>query len=146
MDRLIDTDALESRHGFDCIHIPDPLVEDALDSLPRPSAHSPLQIFPRWVAPVSHEITMYGLGIPCSPLNSVQFYGLNLVRFITILSFILVLAGSFDVMVTDIIAVNKFYKESRESGHPAEEILGGCDYIKFRTSPPTVHTRCAQVC
>lgn len=53
-------------------------------------------------------------------------------RLVSIVSFILVLAGSFYVMVTDIIAVNKFRKESREPGESAEKILAGCDYIKLR--------------
>ena len=67
-----------------------------------------------------------------SPSNSVLFLGLNLVRLISIVSFILVFAGSFYVMVTDIISVNKFHKESREPGKSAEGILAGCDYIRLR--------------
>jgi hypothetical protein len=67
-----------------------------------------------------------------SPLVPVLFLGLNLVRFISIVSFILVFASSFYVMVTDIISVNKFHKESREPGKSTEEILGGCDYIRLR--------------
>jgi len=67
--------------------------------------------------------------------HTFKFYGLNLVRFISVLSFILVLAGSFDVMVTDIIAVNNFHKESREPGSSVDEVLGGCDYIRNSTVP-----------
>ncbi|KAF9649522.1 hypothetical protein BDM02DRAFT_3113535 [Thelephora ganbajun] len=63
------------------------------------------------------------------------FFGLNLARFISILSFVLVLAGSFYVMVTDIISVSRFRKESGEPGKSAEKILAGCDYIRNSTVP-----------
>lgn len=80
-----------------------------------------------------------------SPPNPVLFYGLNFVRFFSIISFILVFAGSFYVMVTDIIAVNKFQRESRQSGNSAEEILAGCNYIRSRVTrqpctPYRMHT------
>jgi len=60
------------------------------------------------------------------------FFGLNLVRFINIVSFLLVFAGSFYVMAIDIISVNKFREESKEPGKSAQEILAGCGYIRLR--------------
>lgn len=77
-----------------------------------------------------------------SPLNPVLFYGLNFIRFFSIISFILVFAGSFYVMVTDIIAVNKFHKESRQPGKSAGEILAGCNYIRLRVTRQPHHTGC----
>jgi len=105
--------------------------------IPSPTSFrsKPASGYPRWLAVVSrgsHQTQPYNFLLTNSLSYSVLFFGLNLVRLISILSFILVLAGSFFVMVTDIISVNKFRKESREPGKSAEGILAGCDYIRLR--------------
>ena len=79
-----------------------------------------------------------------SPFIPVLFYSLNSVRFLSIISFILVFAGSFYVMVTDIISVNKFHKESRQPGESPEKILAGCNYIRSRVARRSYHTGCVQ--
>ena len=79
-------------------------------------------------------------------MNAVLFLGLNFVRFISVVSFILVFAGSLYVMVMDIISVNKFHKELRESGESTEEILGGCNYIRSRITYQLLRKWCVQVC
>jgi hypothetical protein len=63
------------------------------------------------------------------------FYGLNLVRFISVVSLILVFASSFYVMAMDIISVKQFRKDSKQPGESPEGILAGCDYIGNSTIP-----------
>jgi len=67
-------------------------------------------------------------------LDSVLFYGLNFVRFLSVVSFILVLASSFYVMAMDIISIKQFRKELKQPGESPEGILAGCDYIGLRTA------------
>ena len=66
------------------------------------------------------------------PFVSVLFYGLNFIRFISVVSLILVFAGSIYVMATDIVSVKHFRKESKRPGASPEDVLGGCDYIGLR--------------
>ncbi|KAF7796547.1 hypothetical protein EIP86_007727 [Pleurotus ostreatoroseus] len=57
------------------------------------------------------------------------FIGLNVLRILSIISMILVLASSIFVMVTDIQAVNNFMKDSNDTD------LTDCDYIEGSTVP-----------
>jgi hypothetical protein len=73
-----------------------------------------------------------------TPLNTpilVFFFGLNAIRVIGIISLILVFASSILVMVTDITAVNTFLEDAKDSGTPVDQLLEGCDYIEYASSP-----------
>ena len=61
------------------------------------------------------------------------FIGLNVLRILSIISMILVLASSIFVMVTDIQAVNNFMKDSNDTD------LTDCDYIEY-VPRATLHT------
>jgi len=67
--------------------------------------------------------------------RSFLFYGLNFVRFFSIVSLILVFAGSFYVMAMDIISIRQYRKELKAPGATPEAILGQCNYISNSTIP-----------
>ncbi|KAJ8589139.1 hypothetical protein M405DRAFT_818579 [Rhizopogon salebrosus TDB-379] len=62
------------------------------------------------------------------------FFGLNVVRFLSIVSLILVFASSIFVMVKDIEAVNSF-DAAKQSGNVTAQDLVDCDYIENSTVP-----------
>ncbi|EGN95761.1 hypothetical protein SERLA73DRAFT_113455 [Serpula lacrymans var. lacrymans S7.3] len=62
------------------------------------------------------------------------FFGLNAVRFLSIVSLILVFASSIFVMVKDIEAVNNF-DAAKQNGTITSNDLVNCDYIENSTVP-----------
>ncbi|KAG2350082.1 hypothetical protein BDR05DRAFT_902073 [Suillus weaverae] len=62
------------------------------------------------------------------------FFGLNAVRFLSIVSLILVFASSIFVIVTDVEAVNAF-EAAKQSGNVTAQDLAGCEYIENSTVP-----------
>jgi len=62
------------------------------------------------------------------------FFALNVVRFLSIVSIILVFASSIFVMVKDIEAVNSF-DAAKQSGNVTAQDLVDCDYIENSTVP-----------
>lgn len=65
---------------------------------------------------------------------SVYFFGLNGVRFLSIVSLILVFASSILVMVTNIKAVNAFEAAKGQNSTEAHSMVD-CDYIEGSTVP-----------
>lgn len=57
------------------------------------------------------------------------FFGLNVVRFLSIVSLILVFASSIFVIVTDVEAVNAF-EAARQSGNVTAQDFADCEYIE----------------
>ncbi|KAG2052863.1 hypothetical protein BDR06DRAFT_989962 [Suillus hirtellus] len=62
------------------------------------------------------------------------FFGLNIVRFLSIVSLILVFASSIFVIVTDVEAVNAF-EAARQSGNVTAQDFADCEYIENSTVP-----------
>ncbi|KAH7929636.1 hypothetical protein BV22DRAFT_1109755 [Leucogyrophana mollusca] len=62
------------------------------------------------------------------------FFGLNAVRFLSIVSLILVFASSIFVMVKDIEAVN-YFDAAKQNGTITADDLVNCDYIENSTVP-----------
>ncbi|KAH7914028.1 hypothetical protein BJ138DRAFT_1144757 [Hygrophoropsis aurantiaca] len=62
------------------------------------------------------------------------FFGLNVVRFLSIVSLILVFASSIFVMVKDIEAVN-YFDAAKQNGTITADDLVNCDYIENSTVP-----------
>lgn len=62
------------------------------------------------------------------------FFGLNVVRFLSIVSLILVFASSIFVIVTDVEAVNAF-ESAKQSGNVTAQDLADCEYIENSTVP-----------
>ncbi|EIW84771.1 hypothetical protein CONPUDRAFT_134679 [Coniophora puteana RWD-64-598 SS2] len=62
------------------------------------------------------------------------FFGLNVVRFLSIVSMILVFASSIFVIVKDVEAVNNF-SAAKLNGSVTDEDLVNCDYIEDSTVP-----------
>ncbi|KAG2062673.1 hypothetical protein BDR04DRAFT_1235677 [Suillus decipiens] len=62
------------------------------------------------------------------------FVGLNVVRFLSIVSLILVFASSIFVIVTDVEAVNAF-EAAKQSGNVTAQDFADCEYIENSTVP-----------
>lgn len=62
------------------------------------------------------------------------FFGLNVVRFLSIVSLILVFASSIFVIVTDVEAVNAF-EAAKQSGNVTAQGFADCEYIENSTVP-----------
>lgn len=62
-------------------------------------------------------------------LASDIFFGLNVVRFLSIVSLILVFASSIFVIVTDVEAVNAF-ESAKQSGNVTAQDFADCEYIE----------------
>lgn len=62
------------------------------------------------------------------------FFGLNVVRFLSIVSLILVFASSIFVIVTDVEAVNAF-EAAKQSGNVTAQDFADCEYIENSTVP-----------
>ncbi|KAK7025323.1 hypothetical protein VNI00_016105 [Paramarasmius palmivorus] len=67
------------------------------------------------------------------PPRAYIFFGLNAVRFLSIISLILVFASGIFVMVTNIQAVNAF--EAAKINSTADDLMTDCDYIENSTVP-----------
>ncbi|ESK90209.1 hypothetical protein Moror_7743 [Moniliophthora roreri MCA 2997] len=67
------------------------------------------------------------------PPRAYIFFGLNAVRFLSIISLILVFASGIFVMATNIQAVNAF--EAAKINSTAEDLMTDCDYIENSTVP-----------
>ncbi|KAL0067074.1 hypothetical protein AAF712_005861 [Marasmius tenuissimus] len=70
-----------------------------------------------------------------APPRAYFFFGLNAVRFLSIISLILVFASGILVMVTNIKAVNAFQAGLQNSNSTEAEELMDCDYIEGSTVP-----------
>ncbi|KAG1858063.1 hypothetical protein DFJ58DRAFT_913395 [Suillus subalutaceus] len=62
------------------------------------------------------------------------FFALNVVRFLSIVSLILVFASSIFVIVTDVEAVNAF-EAAKQSGNVTAQDFADCEYIENSTVP-----------
>ncbi|KAG2103935.1 hypothetical protein BD769DRAFT_1505755 [Suillus cothurnatus] len=62
------------------------------------------------------------------------FFALNVVRFLSIVSLILVFASSIFVIVTDVEAVNAF-QAAKQSGNATAQDFADCEYIENSTVP-----------
>lgn len=62
------------------------------------------------------------------------FFGLNVVRFLSIVSLILVFASSIFVIVMDVEAVNAF-EAAKQSGNVTAQDFADCEYIENSTVP-----------
>jgi hypothetical protein len=62
------------------------------------------------------------------------FFALNVVRFLSIVSLILVFASSIFVIVTDVEAVNAF-QAAKQSGNVTAQDFADCEYIENSTVP-----------
>lgn len=62
-------------------------------------------------------------------LASDIFFALNVVRFLSIVSLILVFASSIFVIVTDVEAVNAF-QAAKQSGNATAQDFADCEYIE----------------
>lgn len=62
------------------------------------------------------------------------FFGLNVVRLLSIVSLILVFASSIFVIVTDVEAVNAF-EAAKQSGNVTAQDFADCEYIENSTVP-----------
>jgi hypothetical protein len=69
-----------------------------------------------------------------APIRTYIFYGLNVVRVLSIVSLLLVFASSILVMVTDIEAVNA-YDSANQSSNTTSQATVDCDYILDSTVP-----------
>ncbi|KAG8217787.1 hypothetical protein J3R82DRAFT_5949 [Butyriboletus roseoflavus] len=72
-----------------------------------------------------------------APIRTYIFFGLNVVRVLSIVSLLLVFASSILVMVTDIEAVNA-YDSAKQSGNSTSQAFVDCDYIENSTVPNQV--------
>jgi len=69
-----------------------------------------------------------------APMRTYIFFGLNVVRVLSIVSLLLVFASSILVIVTDVEAVNA-YDSTKQSGNSTAQDFVDCDYILDSTVP-----------